>query len=102
MPAGFPIAALIIVPPLTTTAAIINIIAAARIIKSVIPAQTRPIAAAPIGIIGSAAIIAGTDIHATIAIAIIIGATAQSECTDKAQSGEKLSSRPHHRRTPYI
>jgi len=83
-------------------AAVIDIIAGARIIIVVIPAIAAAIiAGAVIGVIISPAIIACADTHPAIAIAIVIGATAQGQCAGKAHGGEKPFCGSCHRLSPY-
>jgi hypothetical protein len=75
---------------MASAAAIVNKIAAAGIIIIIIPAAEAAgliIAAIPIGII-AAAIIAAAHAYAAITIAVVIGATAQSERARQPYCGQ--------------
>jgi hypothetical protein len=101
VPTAFPIAALAIVPAMPPSAAVVDIVAAARIIKAVIPAIIAwlVIARTPIITVIAAAIIAAANAHAAI-IAIVITATAQGDHADKANGSQEMFSGPRHRLSP--
>jgi hypothetical protein len=87
---------------MTPAAAIIDIISRARIIKIIVPAiAAADIARAVIGVIIAAAVIAAANTHPAIAIAIVIGATAQCQRASQANGGQKPSCRSSHRLSPY-
>jgi len=88
---------------MTVAAAIVHIIAAAGIVKAVIPAAIIAgpvIARTPVIVIIAAAIIAGADTHATI-IAVVIGAAAKGQRANKADRSQELLPSPGHRLSPY-